>query len=160
MRHLLAATLLCSLSIACDNVRTVDLPTPAASVSAWKSMPAAGAAISITSPKDGSTVARRTEVTVRVTGFDLVPAKNDEPKPGEGHIMFYSGESFEAPVVPDRAATSGGQGTFTAAPTSETAYVWGPLTAGEWMFAAQLVGHDGAPLSPPRVTSVRVKVAG
>lgn len=161
MKALLAALLTVAwVATGCaGGIREVDLPTPRVTPSSVRSMSAGDATISILEPKAGAQVSRPVEVIVHVAGFRLVPPDDPDPREGEGHIVYYSGQSYGVPVAPDRPATQGGSGSFTSAPSAETSYRWGQVGPGSWMFAAQLVGADGAPLTPPHVAAVMVTVA-
>jgi hypothetical protein len=123
-------------------------------------MSAGDAAIEIVTPRPGATIrSDTTQVEVRVRGFRLAADRNLAPERGRGHLVFYSGASYQVPTAQNLPATSGGSGNFTAASSAKAAYRWSGLEPGRWMFAAQLVGSDDAPLVPPRFASVVVEVS-
>ena len=150
-----------SLCTACaGSTRTVVLPTPTATPPGPHSVPASGATIKIVSPEPSSTIRGPVaDVTVKVEGFKLVPLSERDVRPGQGHIVFYSGASFDPPMEADRTATRGGEGGFTAAASIHRQYRWDNVESGMWTFAAQLVSAQGAPLVPPRIAKVIVRVS-
>lgn len=161
MKVLVSAIFACSLAAsACGGgIKEVDLPSPELPSAALRSMPAGEASISIRAPEPGAELSNPIEVSVEVEGFRLVSQSGGPPTAGEGHIVYYSGADYQVPVAPDRLATQGGSGTFTSAPSADTTYRWDGTGPGSWLFAAQLVGGNGAPLNPPQVATVSVAVS-
>jgi predicted small secreted protein len=128
---------------------------------------AGGPKISITSPKDGSTVkAIKAATKVKVTGFNLENKMGMKAEDGEGHIIYYiwngfgDGAAYQIPTTPGQPANSGGTG-YVAVASAETKNDWSAFVQpGRQTFAAQLVNNDNTPLDPPQIARVIVEVKG
>ncbi len=123
-------------------------PAPSATAAGGAS---AGPSVLILDPIfDGGVTAGNVTVTVRVTGFALVPPGGPN-RPGEGHLVYYRDVNPRT-VAGESALTAPG----TCAASSETAYTWSGVAPGTHTFAVQLVHGDDTPLDPPAIDAVDV----
>ena len=115
-----------------------------------------GRAIMILKPTDGQTVhGGAVTVAVSIRGFDVVKPRVrppfPPPVPGEGHVHFY----LDTQTLP---TTHSPPMTGTYRSLSTTTATWAIVGPGRHSFAAQLVGKDHVPLSPPVKDQVTVAV--
>ena len=155
----LIAISLVVLAAACDDDEgapggvTPGAETP--TVAAETPTVAAGPGAEITTPADGSTVpAGDVQVSVSVSGFEIVNRLGEPAVEGEGHVHFYLDVS-EIPTTPGQPAVTA-EGTYHAEAT--TSYSWPDVQPGEHTLAVQLVNNDHTPLDPPVTAEVTVTV--
>lgn len=99
---------------------------------------------------DGGVAAGTVTVTVRVTGFALVPPGGPD-RAGAGHLVYYR-DVVPRTVPGESALTAPG----TCAASIETSYAWEGVAPGTHTFAVQLVNADDTPLDPPALDAVDV----
>jgi outer membrane protein assembly factor BamB/plastocyanin len=110
--------------------------------------------ISITSPKDGSTMAStEVNVSVQVMNFNLTDKLGAANVTGEGHIHYF--KDVQVPTSPGLPAITEA-GTY--APTPNTSYTWMNLSPGLHTFSVELVNNDHTPLFPPVTDTVNATI--
>lgn len=101
-------------------------------------------------PFDGGVSAGTVTVSVRVTGFALIPPSG-ENREGAGHLVYY--RDVAPPAAPGGSALTA-PGTCIA--SAETRHSWEEVSPGTHTFAVQLVNADDTPLDPPALDAVDV----
>jgi hypothetical protein len=104
-----------------------------------------------------NTVYADVQVSLQVSGFNLVDKIGQTKVPGEGHIIYYLNNP---PTFPFTEAYSA-QGTYFKGSTS-TNFIWTNYNltlGGYWILAAQLVNNDDTPLNPPVYAEIVTNLA-
>lgn len=142
----------CSLLAGCTGGgggnRTTVVTTPAAGE--------AGEGVTIISPANGAVLpAGDVTVSVRVSGYKLVPEFGQPYVSGEGHLHYYMSVG-----VPEAGGSSSFVAPITYAATTETSYTWPDVPAGTYTFTVELANNDHSPFPRPLESSVTVRVTG
>jgi predicted lipoprotein with Yx(FWY)xxD motif/plastocyanin len=112
-------------------------------------------AVTITSPKDGASIAGgNLDVTVQVYNFIVVDKQGQANAPGEGHIHYYL--DVDAPTAAGQPAIPPGGVWAHVASTSHT---FANVAPGKHTISVQLVNNDHTPLVPLVVQKISVTVA-
>jgi hypothetical protein len=112
--------------------------------------------LAITAPADGAVLpAGNITVSVRVTGFRLVPSYGQAYVAGEGHLHYYM--DLPVPLTGERALVTP-PGHFI--PTTATSYTFEAVPAGTHNFSVELANNDHSPFPSPIFSTVTVTVTG
>jgi hypothetical protein len=110
--------------------------------------------VAITSPASGAVLPPGDiTVTVRVTGFRMVPEYGQPWAEREGHLHYYMSVG-----VPEAGGSSSFVAPITYAATTETNYTWPDIPPGTYTFTVELANNDHSPFPRPLTSSVTVRV--
>jgi|GEM_PF-551387 len=111
--------------------------------------------VTITSPKDGATVAAgNVPVTIQVSNFNVVDRQGQPSVPGEGHVHYYLDVS-PLPTNPSSPAIPASASAVWAH-IAATSYTFTNVSAGTHTISVQLVNNDHTPVTPLATQSVTV----
>jgi hypothetical protein len=112
--------------------------------------------VTITSPANGAVLPPGdVTVSVKVSGFRLVPEFGQPFVSGEGHLHYYMSVG-----VPEAAGSSSVMAPINYAATTETSYTWPDVPPGTYTFTVELANNDHSPFPTPISSSVTVRVTG
>jgi hypothetical protein len=109
--------------------------------------------LTITTPKDGSTIVdRNVTVAVEVANFTIVCKLGEKNVSGQGHVHFYM--DADGGTVGESGVGAGG----TYKDVADTVVTWVGVEPGRHTFGVQLVNNDHSQLRPAIAASVSVLV--